>query len=297
MPQHFLGILNMSEDNLDNKLENYAGKRIWFPNEKIFDFMKAKKFLGNIAHYVDGVTSEGLPDGFVRRKSPVAGRFERVELRDACTDAVIQTIISKYSRYVSPESIYEFLNPAKIGRSETPYREKLPVIIKLLDSFYDEFYGGHHCTYYAGNIPDPTSFKIGADSSETEFFWFEYHPLGISWEALYDTKKPDTKFMLKNLYHGTSEEKALFQELRKIHEQENLFKDGPLSFIRPIGWGWHLPILGVTEIIGLFEEGSYPQSFTIQTILSKKGISSKEVEIKQRDKKWLLPEGYDYRDR
>jgi len=283
----------MDLENLGIDLENYAGKRIYLFDEKPLDLDKTRKFLGKFHNYINGITTDGLPEGLFIRKNPFVGDFERVDLGDACTDAIIKTMMHSTKGY-PVEHLYYFLNPAKMGRRETSYKEKLPVITKILDEFYNQFYGGHHYTLYAGNIPDPTSSFIVNNPNETELFWFkDYGGCEGSWEVLYDIKKPDTKFLLEGAYYYR-ENKRIFTRLREMHEQENLFKDNSVSFIKNIGWGYYLPILGVTEIIGLFSE---PHDFKIRTTLSKEGISSKEVEIKQDDKNWLLPEGSYYRDR
>ena len=139
-------------------------------------------------------------------------------------------------RIFHPEMLYEFLNPPDMGRTDTPYALKLPVITKILDVFYRQFYGGHHQTYYAGNIPDPTSGLIRSSSYQTDKFWFQYHGNSCwNWEALYDTRRPNTRFMF--IADGGDPGLNIFRRLRELHKEENLFLNGPVSFLAEIGYG------------------------------------------------------------
>jgi len=272
--------------------DSFSGYRIWLSDEKQLELETVKKFIGEMNNYIDGFTTDGLPKGLSRRKDPALGEFKRVDLGDVCTDAVIQSLKGNHKDNFGEELFY-FLNPAEMGRKATPYKEKLPVITKILNEFYDEYYGGHHATCYAGNIPDPTSAFIYNDPSETEYFWFEFRGYDTKWEVCYNTQKPNTHFMFKGFYFSGATKK-IFNELKEKHEQENLFKNGPVSFTRHIGWNWYLPIIGVSKISGLFKES---HDFIIKTTLSKDGISSEEMEETHRNQKWLLPKGYSVRDK
>lgn len=272
----------MDTDNIGQT----AGNRIFLLGETNLDLIRVKERLSEIARYVDGWTGEGLSEGLVRRKNPFCGDFGRVSLTDVCTDAVIRLIMESHKGYPS-EYLYYFLNPAEMGRQETSYIKKLPVVTKILDEWFDEFYGGSGKVARAGNIPDPTPSRIWSDPTQSEFFWFQ-HAGSIygDWEVLYNTTKPETHFLFKGRsYYGSA-----FAELRKRHEERNLFAEGPVSFVKPLGGKiYYLPILGVTKISEII---SVRYDMTIQTDLTVNGIEAREVEVDQEQKHCLLPEEY-----
>ncbi len=255
------------------------------------DLSEARKRLGGIAHYVDGITSDGLPDGLARRKSPSMGSFDRINLEDACTEAVVRTMMNGAlaSKWL-PEEVYEFLNPSELGLPTTPYTEKLIVVRKILDRFYSHFYGGYHKTRYAGDINDPTtSFRRTPLFERTPLFWFENHSYENRFEVLFDTQREANVLLIKD---ATS---YFMDALKARHQEENIFANGPVDSVVPIGNGWYIPVLGLTSIKQFTSEKG---GLVIDTTLNSQGISYKDIEIDPKKDRYeqytIRPSGSEY---
>jgi hypothetical protein len=143
---------------------------------------------------------------------------------------------------------------------------RIQLIGRIIREYEREFHGGHGAGLkYSGWINDPASGYI-VNHDRTDFFWLcsEDH-----YEVLFDTQVPRTKFLAKR---G-------FSALEELHRKRNLFLGGPLEFTAHIGWGWHIPILGVTEIIGIDEESKKKTTLSLEEGILEEKLAGKERRI------------------
>jgi hypothetical protein len=212
---------------------------IWLPGYKPASQENVKKIMG-WSQRLDRYRAS-LPPQLCLRDDPYLPEHKGpIDIDSAPVQAVIQTLANHDgdSRvdYMEP---YHFFNPPTLGLKSTPFSERLAVTAKL----YREF---EHCLKpdnrgdVRGDVFDPYSPFI-ANNGTTPFYWMEHsarHSNVRKWEVLFDTQRPCTKFACD----------ANLDELREKHEKQNIFANGPLEFIVDIGYGWHLPIIGVTEL-------------------------------------------------
>jgi hypothetical protein len=160
-----------------------------------------------------------------------------IDMDNALVHAVIKTMAHGYS--AERFSIYYFLNPPKLGLNTTPFTERLAVMIKL---YVEGCRIASSYPHKEGDIFDPTSgYIINYDT--TPYFWmgdYDSGGMGLNWEALFDTSRPDTRFACYTYGH--------MSKLRAMHETRSLFEDGPAEFILHCRMGWYIPIIGVREI-------------------------------------------------
>lgn len=277
------------ENEIVKRIASSGRGTIQMPDEEPLDFMRVRMRLRGIAHYIDGFTSDNAPDGMVTRKNPFTGDYGRIDFNDACTQAAIRCMIEAFGPDEwPPEMIYYFLNPSRIGLSETPYIEKIGLVGKIIKEFQHRLGRNETLIRTEGDILDPkSSFIVNCES--TDLFWLKSGYCNNNYEFLMSTTLPETKFLLTQEYDFCCErgEKTLFTKLKEIHKKENLFSKGPINFTRHLAGGWHIPVLGVTEIIGIFPE---PNDFKIKTTLSKKGVEVEEIEGEIKyGYSWLRP--------
>src|SRR3989344_2937355 len=83
---------------------------IQMPDEEPLDLMRVRSRLRGIARYIDGFTSDSLPDGLVTRRNPFTGDYGRIDFNDACTKSAIRCMMTGVGpEDWPPEMIYYFL--------------------------------------------------------------------------------------------------------------------------------------------------------------------------------------------
>lgn len=252
--------------------------RFCLPWEKDISYQESEQILENTRR-----SQECFDDlkRLVLRPNPFEGEFGVIDIGNTCVQAVLKTLLSG-ADFVNTlrgnnTSIFYFLNPSELGLDKTSYYKRLTLVGKILSEYESSHYGGHGAGLsYAGWINDPNSMNI-RNCDSTKYFYLRSN---MNYEILFNSKKPDTTIKFKNS----------IEKLIKIHKEKNLFEKGPLEFTVQIGHGWHIPVLGVNEIIG-FDNYFNPKRIKI---LSPEGFFDSDI-VKIKDpERFLFPIGRKY---
>jgi hypothetical protein len=238
--------------------------RIWLPGYSPVSYEDAFPWI-QFSQRHDNPENE---DAWCFRPNPFAGEHGVLDIDNISTQAVLQTLIDVNGRFSGSfrRSIFEFLNPAEIGLDSSPYQQRLPLVGKLFREFDRYVTGASYCHVTdEGFLFDPTSsYMVNFESTP---HYTIRRGNSDRFTVTFDTQWPDTSFM-----PGDDYDTYMFKLIKDRHLERNLFKNGPVEFIHRLGYGFHVPIIGVTEIVGYEERGEFPKYERVRVRLSEDGV-------------------------
>ncbi len=243
---------------------------IWLPDYEHAPSEGIESLMEEYMRSVDRVA----PPGLIFRKDPHAPSRGPIDTDSIPAQAVFSTLLEGVAIDFGYPNVYTFLNPPGIESTKTPFRERLLVTARLYEQYKDNAKPAMYWDY--GTVFDPCSDGM-INYASTEKFWIRREVIG--YEVLFDTEKPETRFLCNAIFGEN-----MYNYFMEQHSKRNLFEHGPLEFVVAVALGWKLPIIGVTEVICV------EQHKRKKYILNKDGIREEPVtELELHRDRYLHP--------
>ena len=238
--------------------------RIWLPGYSPVNYDDAFPWI-QFSQKNDNPDNDGA---WYFRPNPFAGEQGVLDIDNISTQAVLQTLIDvdRMARGSFPRSIFQFLHPAEVGLDSTPYRTRLPLVGKLVREFDQYVTGASYChVTEEGFLFDPTSYFMR--NFESTPHYTIRRGTSDRFRVTFDTQEPNTSILFGDQY-----DQYMFRAVKERHLERNLFENGPVEFIHSLGYGFSIPIIGVTEIVGYEDQGDKFPYEKVKVRLSEDGV-------------------------